>query len=82
MFEIFGILGGIIIILSWFPQIAKVIKNKSSKDISFNFLGIILLGTIFLLIYSIYIKDKIYTAINAIAALDVIVLIVIAYKYK
>ncbi len=82
MLEIFGILGGIIIIVSWFPQIFKIIKNESSKDVSFGFLFVILLGTIFLLIYSIYIKDKIYTTINSLVALDIIILLIIAYKYR
>ena len=81
MYELLGIFGGIVIVLSWIPQMVRIIKNKKSEDVSIIFLIVILIGTISLLFYSVWIKDLIYTLINLFAAIDIIVVIALALYY-
>ena len=82
MYELLGVFGGIIIVLSWIPQMIRIIKNKKAEDISVSFLIIILIGTVSLLLYSIWIKDLIYTLINLFAAIDVIIVIALSIYYR
>lgn len=63
----FVIIGGIIVVSSYMPQITKLLITKSSKDISIFFIMFVKVGTIFLTGYSIYVQDKILIISNAMA---------------
>ena len=82
MYELLGIFGGIIIILSWIPQMIRVMKNKKAEDISIIFLFIMFVGTLSLLFYSIYIKDLIFTLINLFASINVLIVIALVFYYS
>lgn len=63
---IFGIVGMLLIILSWIPQtIRNIKKRKTNLDI--RFIVLYLFGSFVLFIYSILIGDFIFTAFNAFA---------------
>ncbi len=82
MYQIIGIVGAVLIVISWLPQIIRLIKTKSSKEFSLNFLFIILLGSILLSIYSASIKDAIFTILNTIAAIDTLVVLILVLHYR
>jgi MtN3 and saliva related transmembrane protein len=82
MFEWFGIFGGAIVVSSYLPQIVKLIKTKSSKDISSLFVFFIMLGTLFLGVYSFSINDFIYMIINTIASSFAAIVLFLSLFYK
>ena len=51
--EIFGYVGSALVSVNLFPQIVKIIKKKSAKNISYSSIGINILASIFMLIYSV-----------------------------
>lgn len=82
MLEWFGIIGGFIVVSSYLPQIVKLLKTKSSKDISSLFMFFIMLGTFFLMVYSIHISDTIFIIINATASTMAGIVLILSILYK
>lgn len=82
MMELFGIVGGIIVVSSYIPQIIKLWKTKSSKDISSLFVFFIMVGTLCLMLYSIFISDTIFTIINALASMMAGTVLVLSLLYS
>ena len=82
MLKWFGIIGGFIVVSSYLPQIIKLIKTKSSRDISSLFVFFIMLGTLFLMIYSFYISDTIFIIINATASTMAAIVLILSVLYK
>lgn len=82
MLEWFGIIGGFIVVCSYLPQIIILYKTKSSKDISSLFVFFIMLGTLFLMIYSFYISDIIFIIINAAASTMAGIVLILSILYK
>lgn len=76
------IIGGILIISSWIPQIIKLIRTRSSKDISLIFLMIITSGTILLIPHSIIINDIFFIVLNSTAASIAFVTLLLAWYYR
>jgi len=54
IFKSFAIIGSSILVLCVLPQIMKVYKNKSAKDISNGWLILTMMGLVFLCFYSFY----------------------------
>jgi len=82
MLEWFGIIGGFIVVSSYLPQIIKLIKTKRSRDLSPLFLFFIMLGTLFLMIYSFYISDTLFIIINAMASTMAGIVLILSVLYK
>jgi len=84
MLALFGMIGGLIVVSSYLPQIIKPVRTKSSKGISTLFVFFMMLGTLFLMIYSFYISDKIFILINAAASTmaGTVLLLCIIYKAR
>ncbi len=82
MLEFLGIIGGIIIISSFVPQIIKLLKTKSSKDISVFFVFCVAFGTFCLAGYSIYIEDKIFAIINLVTGFLAGIMLVLSIIYS
>jgi len=53
-FDSLGLIGGIIFTVCNIPQLVKIIKSKSSKDISLASLILYLIGSTLILVYGIY----------------------------
>ncbi len=51
--EIFGYIGSFLVSINLFPQIVRIVKKKSAKNISYGTIGINILASIFMLIYSV-----------------------------
>lgn len=56
IFDLLGFLSGVIFCVSFIPQIIKIIKTKSVKDISYLWLIFYILGMSLNLCYSTYYK--------------------------
>ena len=53
-FDSLGLIGGIIFTVCNIPQLIKIVKTKSSKDISLASLFLYFIGSTLILIYGIY----------------------------
>lgn len=63
-----GILGLILIALGWIPQTIQTIKQKKS-NLNFKFNLLYSIGSLSLVIYSVYISDLIFIILNSLAFL-------------
>lgn len=70
MFEIVGTIAGILTTIASLPQIIKILRTKSSTDISKGTYVLLLTGTIIWLIYGILIKSIPLIIFNAITFIE------------
>jgi len=63
-----GIIGSICIAIAWIPQIWEIIKTKHSH-LNLGFASLYVVGSLALTIYSLQIKDMIFTFLNSFALL-------------
>lgn len=80
--EWLGLLGNILLVGSYLPQIYKLIKTKSAEDLSLSMWVIYVLGDICLLAYSIGTGDLIFTALFALFSLENLIVLYLTYLYS
>jgi lipid-A-disaccharide synthase-like uncharacterized protein len=68
IYSIIGIIGLILIAVSWIPETIRTIKTKKS-GLEWHFNLIYVLGSLGLIVYSIHIWDYIFMALNIAAFL-------------
>jgi MtN3 and saliva related transmembrane protein len=73
--DIIGIIAGILIIISFIPQLITIIKNKSAKDVSVPMYLILLIAQILWMVYGILKFDLQIIVTNAITSLMTILII-------
>ena len=66
MWELFGILGMIFVVLAWIPQTMRTIRTKR-VGIEKKFLWLYLFGCLFLVLYSLCISDYVFLGLNSIS---------------
>ena len=79
--EFFGFAGGALVTFSLIPQLIRVFKLKSAREISLLFTTSLLLGIIFWLAYGIYFRLQPVIIWNAISAVFVATLLWAKLKY-
>ena len=79
--DFFGFAGGAIITFSFLPQVIRVFKLRSAREISLLFTLLLLIGAIFWLVYGIYFGLPPVILWNSITAILVVVLTVGKLKY-
>ncbi len=79
--EFFGLIGGILVTCSFIPQLIRVFKLKSAREISLIFTCLLLLGIIFWLAYGIYFGLPPVILWNSIGAVLVATLLGTKLKY-
>lgn len=72
--DIIGIIAGILIIISFIPQLITIIKNKSAKDVSVPMYLILLIAQILWMVYGILKFDLQIIVTNAIMSLMTILI--------
>lgn len=80
--EFVGIIGTLIICLSILPQVIKVYKTKSARDLSITYLSALMTGLVLLIIYSFYIGNLVFIFGNILSLLSVLILIILRKKYS
>jgi len=68
--ELIGIIGAILLIVAWIPEIKDIIKYKKTK-LNKRFTELLFAATLILLAYSILKNDWVFTIINAFILLEV-----------
>ena len=80
MYEWFGLIGMVCIVVAWIPQTLRTIRTKK-VGVEPKFLWFYLFGCIGLVIYSVYIQDAIFIGLNSISFLLNFINIFYHYKY-
>ena len=77
-----GLIGGLIIISGYFPQIAKLFKVKNSTGVSIAAWSAFLLGNLLLLIYAISTKNFVYITLESLSSSAILLIVILSIKYR
>lgn len=83
--NIYEIIGGVAVVLSSFnllPQVIKGFKTKSVKDISLIFVLIIIIATVFWVVYGTYRSDWAIIVTNAVIFCMAVIMLVQKFIYR
>jgi MtN3 and saliva related transmembrane protein len=69
-------------VIAFFPQLMKVWKTKSTKDISLGMFSIFCSGVFFWLIYGILTQDPPVTVANLLVFIQAFIILMFKVKYK
>lgn len=78
---VIGIISGVFLVTMPIPQIVKMCKTKSAKDVSYKYLWIKLLGRVILSVYGIIIQEYPIIIPAPISVCEMICMIVMKYIY-
>lgn len=78
---ILGSTAAILTMFSFFPQIIKVLRTKSAKDVSLVTLLQLSCGVTLWIIYGIYLKDAIIITANGVTLASLLVLLYLYFNY-
>ncbi len=79
---IIGIIAALLTTFGFVPQIIKIYKTKSAKDVSIMTLFQFSTGTFLWTLYGIYISDPIIIVANIITFITVIITVILYYRYN
>ena len=86
IFDVYQLLGGIILTAGQIPQIIQLIKTKSSRDLNLITYFMIFLGILLMEIYAINWvlngSGHAYLITNTISLIESIIIFLLAWKYK
>jgi len=77
-----GITAASLTMFGFIPQIIKIYKTKSAKDISLVALLQFTLGIFLWILYGIYLKDAIIIVANSVSLSTLFIALILYYKYK
>jgi MtN3 and saliva related transmembrane protein len=77
-----GTIGGLLIIISFIPQLIVIVKNKSAKDVSISTYVILLIGQILWIIYGILRNDLQVIVTNIITTFLTIFIIIFSLYFN
>lgn len=78
--QVIGALAATLTMFSFIPQIVKVLKTKSAKDVSLITLLQLSLGVSLWIVYGVHLKDRIIIAANAVTLATLAVLLLLYFK--
>lgn len=82
IFQNLGLIGTLIFVSAYFPQIKHLLKVKDSTGISVFSWIIWLVGALLLFVYAIHNQDMIFIALTSLEALALLTVIILALRYK
>jgi MtN3 and saliva related transmembrane protein len=80
--NITNIIAGILIIISFLPQLIHIIKQKSAKDVSFGMYIILFIGQITWIIYGVLINNLQIILTNVITGTITILIMIFSFIYR
>ena len=81
-FNIIGIVAALLTTFGFVPQIIKMYRSKSSKDVSLGTLVQFSAGTALWTIYGIHIRDLIVVIANVVSFITIVIAIIIYIHYR
>lgn len=79
---IIGIIAALLTTFGFVPQIIKIYKTKSAKDVSIMTLFQFSIGTLLWTLYGIHIGDTIIIVANIITFITVIMMVILYYRHN
>jgi MtN3 and saliva related transmembrane protein len=77
-----GLFGGLLVAFGFVPQIVKVLRTRSTGDLSVYMLLTILTGGVFYTAYAIFAGDPVFITINLLATGNTLVLLLLKLRYR
>lgn len=81
IFTILGVIGNILLVTAYLPQISKIIKHKHADDLSLLMWVNYLIGDFLLLVYAIYQNDAIVASLFTIMTIGNVTILFLTFKY-
>jgi len=81
-FKILGMFAAALTMFSFVPQIIKVMRTKSARDVSVTTLVQLAVGVSLWIIYGIYLKDHIIIVANAVTLLSMLILLYLYFVFS
>ncbi len=69
----FGLIGAIVIAISWIPEIERTIISKDIRGLDVKFVLLYLLGSVLLFVHALDIRDLPFAIVNGLLSLMAIV---------
>lgn len=82
IWTIIGSTAAFLTMLGFFPQVFKIYKSKSVKDISIIAILQFSLGVFLWLLYGIHLKDPIIIVANSVTLFSLIIALFLYFKYS
>ena len=79
---IIGFIAATLTMFGFLPQVIKMYKTKSVKDISFFALAQFSLGIFLWILYGIYLKNPIIIMANVVSFSTLVIALILYFKYK
>ena len=77
-----GLLAAALTTVALLPQLVKVWKTKSTKDISFGMFMLYCGGVLLWFVYGVFRNDLVITLANSLAFIQALVILMLKAKYK
>ena len=79
---IIGLIATIITTISLFPQLLKILKTKSTKDISMVMYSVFCVGVFLWIVYGVLLSDSPIMIANTLAFTQGVIILLLKLKYK
>ena len=79
--QLTGVVAATLTMFSFVPQIIKVLKTKSAKDVSVTTLFQLFLGASLWIAYGVHLSDKIIITANSVTLVTITVLLCLYYNF-
>jgi len=77
-----GLFGGLLVAFGFVPQIVKVLRTRSTGDLSLYMLLTILTGGVFYTAYAIFAGDPVFITINLLATGNTLFLLILKIRFR
>jgi MtN3 and saliva related transmembrane protein len=77
-----GLSGGLMVAFGFVPQIIKVLRTRSSQDLSSLTLVVIFSGGLLYTAYSVFVGDRVFILINLLATGNTLLLLLLKWRYR
>lgn len=77
-----GLIAGTFTTISFLPQVIRVWKTRSTRDISLMMFLLFTVGIMLWLIYGIYLKQWPVILSNALTLISAIIILIFKFRYK
>jgi MtN3 and saliva related transmembrane protein len=79
---IIGLIAAAFTTIALFPQLIKIYKTKSTRDISIGMFAFYSCGVLLWFIYGVYLKDLPIIVANSLAFIQALIILIFKAKYK
>ncbi|GFN32475.1 PQ-loop domain-containing transporter [Paenibacillus xylaniclasticus] len=86
VFDIFQLLGGLILSFGYIPQIVQIVKTKSVKDLNLNYLLLVFVGVLFMEVYAVNLIVRntahMFFWTNTLSLMLALIMLILKLKYN